>query len=168
MRVFHIYLKIITNLLLISCIISVAGCALNPPPPAPPSIPSERIYLHTVNFAGENLPMISEWYTGSYMNWRKIRSFNGHLQSFLLSKGSTVRIPESLAIQTIPMTQEFVTKRKTAYVSRAKNSYQAKLKRSDADTGHSFGEHGEPQIEIDDAPMQDELIENLLPDSPKG
>lgn len=148
----------------------ISGCSTKPAF-EPPAIPTEKIYIHTVSFSGENLPMVSEWYTGSYKNWKTIKPYNAHLQTFILPKGAKVRIPEHLISQTLPMTVEFVTKKKNAYISRSKKLSQASPTPTPTETASAsptpentpeLNNTDDQAFDVYETPLQDELIENLL------
>ena len=68
------------------------------PPPAP------SYFVHQVKFAGQTLGRISEWYTGSYDNWREIARANDlAVPNTRLKVGREVKIPTELVTRHEPL-----------------------------------------------------------------
>ena len=77
----------------------VAVRAPAPPPPAP------TFFVHTVKFHGQTLGRISEWYTGSFDNWRKLSRVNNDLSvpNVVLKIGREVKIPTEIVVRQEPL-----------------------------------------------------------------
>ncbi len=69
-------------------------------PPAP-------TYLeHVVKYQGENLGVISAWYTGKSANWKVIRDANPGLRPEAIRLGQIIRIPHGLVTNSKPFPKE--------------------------------------------------------------
>jgi hypothetical protein len=78
-----------------------------PPPPS--------YFVHVVNWPGQTLGRIAEWYTGKYDNWKELSSINElTMPNARLKLGREVKIPKGLVVQESPMPQpkQKVTSRK--------------------------------------------------------
>jgi len=75
--------------------------AIRGPVEAPPA-PS--YFVHAVKFRGQTLGQITEWYTGSYDNWRKIARVNDMaVPNVQLKVGREVKIPSELVVRQDPL-----------------------------------------------------------------
>jgi hypothetical protein len=97
------------------------GSAVFLPPPAPTAPKSEQIQVsegedivHTIQFRGETLRLIAEWYTGNAESAARIARINGLADANSLAMGQTLRIPRYLAKNDKPLTQDKVRE----YLSR--------------------------------------------------
>lgn len=186
----------LARILFLALLAIVCGCGIHraEPPDSARSLPSERVFLHTTEYPEENFPLLAEWYTGKAKNWGKLRGYNGHIRSFFIPKGATVRMPESLVIWTQPLTKEFYLKRRRAFLPRAyvagksgstksgstKSTEKNKGNKSKpADEASELGGPFEglndlpPTDRAEDSSDQDPLIENLIenfsePTAPEG
>lgn len=61
-------------------------------------------FVHVVKSAGQTLGQLSEWYTGSYDNWRKLSRVNENLPvpNVRLRVGRQIRIPSELVVRQDP------------------------------------------------------------------
>jgi hypothetical protein len=69
---------------------------------------NEQPFRHSVRFEGENLSIISEWYTGNKSNLSAIVQDNKNIDPAKIELGAVIIIPKSLLINRAPMTEEFV------------------------------------------------------------
>ena len=67
----------------------------------PTEIPSSA-FIHTVNFPGETLAIIADWYSGDLGNWKAIAQANPNLNSAQIELGDKIIIPEALVVNTKP------------------------------------------------------------------
>lgn len=68
----------------------------------------EPCYAHTVRWPGENLSLISKWYTGSAENWRILARANPNLVPDKIQVGETIRVPEKIMQTKKPLPRDFV------------------------------------------------------------
>jgi hypothetical protein len=68
----------------------------------------EDMYLHTVQWPGETLALIAEWYTGDSKNWTVLSDFNAGYGSDAVQLSQVILIPKFLLITTTPMPRSFV------------------------------------------------------------
>jgi hypothetical protein len=68
----------------------------------------EDMYLHTVQWPGETLALIAEWYTGDSKNWTVLSDFNAGYGSDAVQPSQVILIPKFLLITTTPMPRSFV------------------------------------------------------------
>jgi LysM domain len=66
---------------------------------------------HTVKWPGENLFLISKWYTGSGENWKILAQVNRNLDPDRIYVGEAIRIPENIVKTRKPLPQGFVQPR---------------------------------------------------------
>lgn len=70
----------------------------------PVSPPQEiQYFIHTIKWLGENIIIISEWYTGSENNWLKIIESNPTVDPKQIKIGESILIPEALMKTHEPM-----------------------------------------------------------------
>lgn len=63
---------------------------------------------HVIRYAGENLALISQWYTGRSANWPAILDANPGAVPTALRLGQVILIPRHLVIRDEPMPQSYV------------------------------------------------------------
>jgi len=68
----------------------------------------EDMYLHTVQWPGETLALIAEWYTGDSRNWTILSDFNAGYGSDAVRVHEVILIPKFLLITTTPLPRSFV------------------------------------------------------------
>lgn len=88
---------IVSFILAGSCVIASA-CSNNQVPPQPPPPPS--FVSHTVQYPGETLASIAKWYTGASSNWQRIRDANPELNPKKIRIGTTIQIPQAIALRS--------------------------------------------------------------------
>ena len=85
-----------------------------PTPPSPLNITSNESLsgdvMHTVQFQGETLRIISIWYTGSVENAERLGRINGLNDPNHMELGQVIRIPRYLTRNTRPLTEQDVQK----------------------------------------------------------
>jgi hypothetical protein len=69
---------------------------------------SEDMFLHTVQWPGETLSLIAEWYTGDPSNWTILSDFNAGHGSDAVRANEVILIPKFLLTTTTPMPRTFV------------------------------------------------------------
>ncbi len=77
-----------------------AGCGIRNPQP---EIAKPVNVVHTVQYEGETLGRISEWYTGSFSKWKLIAGKNPKLSPTNLQLGQKIVIPASLVMRRAEM-----------------------------------------------------------------
>ena len=82
---------------------------------APPI--DEKRYLKVKVKAGYSLPVIAQWYTGHWTNWKAIARANGLLDPNKATPNRTLRIPKGLIIRRAPIPADFA-RRVKKYVPR--------------------------------------------------
>lgn len=78
--------------------------------PVAKKIPKPKLYHHTIRWPGENLSIISRWYTGSANNWKIIAKTNPNLNTKSLKIGSIVMIPANIVSRPNTMPRDFLKK----------------------------------------------------------
>lgn len=63
---------------------------------------------HVIRYTGENLALISQWYTGRSANWPAILEANPGTVPTALRLGQVILIPKHLVIRDEPMPQSYV------------------------------------------------------------
>ncbi len=96
-----------------------ANSGANPPvrsvaPPSPVNMTANESLsgdvMHTVQFQGETLRIISIWYTGSVENAERLGRINGLTDPNHMELGQVIRIPRYLTRNTRPLTEQDVQK----------------------------------------------------------
>lgn len=65
-------------------------------------------FVHTVQYHGETVSIISSWYTKDIMNWKVLAEVNPGVDVMDISVGDRIRIPEDLIKTHEPMRKEYV------------------------------------------------------------
>ena len=86
----------------------VAGCAMFGDKAGQPDAIQE-FHVHTVEWPGETLPMIAQWYTGSKDNGKIVAKANPNIAPERLAVGDLILIPLELVKNNKKMTKEFVS-----------------------------------------------------------
>ena len=73
-----------------------------------PIAPQKTHFVHTVQYPGETLDIISKWYTGDDKNWEVLANANPHIDFEKLSTGNKIFIPENLLKTREPLTEKFI------------------------------------------------------------
>jgi len=79
---------------------------------APPEVaeaPGPHGFVHTVQWPGENLSLIAQWYTGSSANWVALAKANPKLNPNLIRIGDEIVIPQNLVKNEEPMPRSFLS-----------------------------------------------------------
>ena len=63
-------------------------------------------YEHTVRWPGESLSLIAKWYTGSFMNWKKLAGANPGINPDLIKANDVILIPSDLVKTREPLPQK--------------------------------------------------------------
>jgi len=69
----------------------------------------KNFQTHTVEWPGETLPMIAQWYTGNKDNWKKIANANPNILADRLSAGDRILLPPELVTNTKKMPRDFIS-----------------------------------------------------------
>jgi len=69
----------------------------------------EDVYVHTVEWPGETLPMIAQWYTGNKDNWKILAKTNPDIAAEHLAVDNEILIPLVLMRNSIRMPREFLS-----------------------------------------------------------
>jgi hypothetical protein len=75
--------------------------------PLPP--PEVKYLNHKIKWSGENLILISRWYTGSANNWKRLAKANPGIDPRRIKIGDSILIPEDLLKTRRPMPIEFLS-----------------------------------------------------------
>ncbi|KJR40097.1 secreted protein [Candidatus Magnetoovum chiemensis] len=106
--------KTIVKLINISLLVIISAAlplSCETPSQRPTSIfGTPKGYTHIVKYKGENLTIISKWYTGVFSNWIKIAKANSITKPKTLQLGDRIFIPQQLLITKKPMPPEYVGK----------------------------------------------------------
>ena len=101
------------------CGIGLSGCKrATPPPVAPQPLPSGEFIIHEISTLGENLGLISLWYTGDHTLWRNmfIPASSGTVRR--MKTGDRVLIPINIIKRFEPLDKEFIKANRPRFVSR--------------------------------------------------
>jgi len=110
---------------------SISAEESKPLPPKKAKIdipPKPAYYEHKVRWSGENLSVISKWYTGKSRNWEAIADFNPKINPNRIFIGNKILIPKDLLKTSQPMPRDFISqffrkpKRKTSSTKPALSS----------------------------------------------
>ena len=93
----------------IFCLACLAGCAaVDDGGGQADEAEREDVYVHTVEWPGETLPMIAQWYTGNKDNWKILAKTNPNIASGHLAVDDRVLIPFGLVKNNKGMPKEFI------------------------------------------------------------
>ncbi len=93
----------------IFCVACLAGCAVFGDNGGQSDETREDVYVHTVEWSGETLPMIAQWYTGNKDNWKILAKTNPEIASEHLAVGDQILIPLELVKNSKKMPREFLS-----------------------------------------------------------
>ncbi len=97
-------------LVLLSALVFLAGCvATSPTPDWQPLAPQKKFPVHVVQWPGETLPMIAQWYTGQKENWEALANANPNIAPERLSPGDRILLPPQLVKTEKKMPREFIS-----------------------------------------------------------
>jgi hypothetical protein len=68
----------------------------------------QDVVEHVIQYPGETLALIAQWYTGSTANWTAILEYNEDLRPTALRLGQVVRIPAGMVDREEPLPESFV------------------------------------------------------------
>ncbi len=113
-------------------------------PPSPTSEPG--FYIHRVRWPGETLSTISQWYTGSWKNWKNLSKANPSLHPNRIEIGNNIFIPEALMKSRKPMPISFLS---SSVRKKSVQSFPSKKSSIESDTVDLFGpmDTDQPSIE---------------------
>ncbi|MEN8257384.1 MAG: hypothetical protein ABFS09_05930 [Thermodesulfobacteriota bacterium] len=86
----------------------LAGCQTTKVDTWKPVRSQHKNQVHTVTWTSETLPIISKWYTGTEMNWKKIANANPNILPGQLNQGDQIFIPSFLLKTRAAMTKYFL------------------------------------------------------------
>ena len=66
-------------------------------------------YIHRVRWPGETFSAISQWYTGSWKNWKRLSQANSSLHPNRIGIGDNIFIPKALLKSRKPMPISFLS-----------------------------------------------------------
>lgn len=92
----------------IFCLACLAGCAVFGDKGGQPEEAKQDVYTHTVEWPGETLPMIAQWYTGNKDNGKILAKTNPNIVSDRLAVGDQILIPVELMKNNKKMPREFL------------------------------------------------------------
>jgi hypothetical protein len=118
-----------------------------PPEVKSPSLTSEPgFYIHRVRWPGETLSTISQWYTGSWKNWKSLSKANPSLHPNRIGIGDNIFIPEALMKSRKPMPISFLS---SSVRKKSVQSFPSKKSSIESDAVHLFGpmDTDQPSIE---------------------
>ena len=92
----------------ICCLACLAGCAMLGDKGGQAEEARPDVYVHTVEWPGETLPMIAQWYTGNKDNGKVLAKTNPDIAAEHLAVGDQVRIPLELVKNNKKMPKEFI------------------------------------------------------------
>ncbi|MDY7032645.1 MAG: LysM peptidoglycan-binding domain-containing protein [Thermodesulfobacteriota bacterium] len=72
--------------------------------------PNSTCYIHKVRWYGENLSIVSKWYTGKFTHWKAIADANPGINPNRIFVGNKIFIPQDLLNTSEPMPEDFVSK----------------------------------------------------------
>ena len=100
----------------------------------------EDVYVHTVEWPGETLPMIAQWYTGNKDNWKILAKTNPNIASGHLAVDDRVLIPFELVKNNKGMPMEFLATFNGKYsAGQKKPSSKTKQAPEDKDEFQLYG-----------------------------
>jgi len=76
---------------------------------SPSSTLEPDFYIHRVRWPGETFSAISQWYTGSWKNWKHLSQANPSLHPNRIKIGDNIFIPEALLKSRKPMPISFLS-----------------------------------------------------------
>jgi hypothetical protein len=92
----------------ISCLVWLTGCAMLGETGGQAEEAKPEVYVHTVEWPGETLPMIAQWYTGNKDNGKILAKTNPTIAADRLVAGDQVLIPLELVKNNKGMPKEFI------------------------------------------------------------
>jgi len=92
----------------IFCLACLPGCAIFGDKGGQAEEAKQDVYVHTVEWPGETLPMIAQWYTGNKDNGKVLAKTNFDIAAEHLAVGDQVRIPLELMKNNKKMPKEFL------------------------------------------------------------
>lgn len=113
-------------------------------PPSPTSEPG--FYIHRVRWPGETLSTISQWYTGSWKNWKNLSKANPSLHPNRIEIGNNIFIPEALMKSRKPMPISFLS---SSVHKKSVQSFPSKKSSIESDAVDLFGpmDTDQPSVE---------------------
>jgi hypothetical protein len=103
-------------------------------------------YIHRVRWPGETLSTISQWYTGSWKNWKGLSKANPSLHPNRIEIGDYIFIPEALMKSRKPMPISFLS---SSVRKKSVQSFPSKKSSIESDAVDLFGpmDTDQPSIE---------------------
>ena len=90
------------------CLACLTGCAMFGETGGQAEEATPDVYVHTVEWPGETLPMIAQWYTGNKDNGKVLAKTNPGIAADRLVVGDQVLIPLELVKNNKSMPKEFL------------------------------------------------------------
>lgn len=92
----------------IFCLACLAGC-VGSAGKGGQFVDSQDVYVHTVEWPGETMPMIAQWYTGNKDNWKVLSKTNPGIAGERPAVGDQILIPLELMKNNKNMPEEFLS-----------------------------------------------------------
>lgn len=93
----------------IFCLVCLPGCAMFGDKGGQAEEAKPDVYVHTVEWAGETLPMIAQWYTGNKDNGKILAKTNPGIAADRLAVDDQILIPLELVKNNKKMPKEFLS-----------------------------------------------------------
>lgn len=93
----------------IFCLVCLPGCAMFGDKGGQVEEAKPDVYVHTVEWAGETLPMIAQWYTGNKDNGKILAKTNPGIAADRLAVDDQILIPLELVKNNKKMPKEFLS-----------------------------------------------------------
>ena len=93
----------------IFCLACLPGCAMFGDKGGQAEDAREDVYVHTVEWPGETLPMIAQWYTGNKDNGKILAKTNPNIAAERLAVADRILIPFELVTNNKSMPKEFLS-----------------------------------------------------------
>jgi hypothetical protein len=117
-------------LLVLSTIVLIFSGCNTPGPKKTEWKPVEPVkrppFIHTVEYSGETLRIISKWYTGDVNNWEALANANPSIDYEKLMKGSRIFIPENLLKRSKPLTEDYIN----SYLQKSRSRVKEEEKKT--------------------------------------
>ncbi|HIJ78301.1 MAG TPA: LysM peptidoglycan-binding domain-containing protein [Deltaproteobacteria bacterium] len=89
-------------------LLSLFGCMHTGKESWPPVQARQKLTVHVVQWPGETLPIIAQWYTGNSRNWKELVNANPNIVPGRLAAGDRIIVPAKLLKTTKMMPKEFM------------------------------------------------------------
>lgn len=108
----------------IFCLACLAGCAVfgDKDKGGQADAAREDVFVHTVEWPGETLPMIAQWYTGNKDNWKILAKTSPGIAAERLAVDDQILIPIELMKNNKKMPRDFLSTFSAKYPAGQKKS----------------------------------------------